>query len=43
MAVLNNRVVSEGDSIDGFSLISINMEDVIVKEGQKLWKVNLGQ
>jgi hypothetical protein len=44
MAVINSRVLHEGDSVDDFSLIVIRPDDVVVKEGGGMrWKVLFGR
>ena len=39
IAVINGRIVREGDSIDGFKVSRISAEEVIVKEGEKSWRL----
>jgi hypothetical protein len=44
MAVMNSRVVYEGDSVDGFLVVAIRQEDVVVREKEKgLWRVIFGK
>ena len=44
MAVVNNRVVYEGDSVDSFVVVAIRPDDVVVREKDKgLWKVAFGR
>jgi len=44
MAVVNTRVVYEGDSVDGFLVVAIRQEDVVVREKEKgLWRVVFGR
>jgi hypothetical protein len=43
MAVVNARVVHEGDSVDGFAVVAIRPEDVVVREKEKgLYRVVFG-
>lgn len=44
MAVVNNRVIYEGDSVDGFVVVAIRPDDVVVREKERgLWKVVFGK
>jgi len=44
MAVVNNRVVYEGDSVETFNVVAIRPDDVVVREKEKgLWKVVFGR
>jgi hypothetical protein len=44
MAVINSRVVHEGDSVDGFAVVAIRPEDVVVREKEKgLYRVVFGR
>lgn len=44
MAVLNNRVVYEGDSVEDFTIVVIRLDDVVVREKEKgLWRVVFGR
>ena len=44
MAVVNSRVVHEGDSVDGFLIVAIRPEDVVVQEKEKgLFRVVFGR
>ena len=42
MAVINNRVVREGDTLESFTILAIEPDEVVAKEGPKLWKVAFG-
>jgi type IV secretory pathway VirB10-like protein len=42
MAVINGRIVHEGDSVDGFQILKIREEDVIVNESGKSWSLEFG-
>jgi hypothetical protein len=42
MAVINGRIVHEGDSVDGYQVVEIRAEDVIVNEGGKSWRLEFG-
>jgi hypothetical protein len=43
MTVINSRVLHEGDSVDGFTLVVIQPDDVVVREsGGVRWKVLFG-
>lgn len=44
MAVVNSRVVHEGDTLDDFFVVAIRPDDVVVREKEKgLWKVVFGR
>ena len=44
MAVVNNRVIYEGDSVDDFIVVAIRPDDVVVREKEKgMWKVVFGR
>lgn len=44
MAVMNSRVVHEGDSVDDFIVVAIRPDDVVVREkGKGMWKVIFGK
>lgn len=42
IAVINNRIVREGESVEGFSIDQIRQEDVIVNDGNQLWQLEFG-
>lgn len=42
MAVINDRIVHEGESVDGYQIVKIREEDVIVKQGGKSWRLEFG-
>ena len=42
MAVINNRVVREGESVDGYQITQIRQEDVVVNDGRKSWSLEFG-
>jgi hypothetical protein len=42
MAVINGRIVHEGDSVDGYQVLKIRQEDVIVNENGKSWRLKFG-
>lgn len=44
MTVINSRVLHEGDTVDGFTLIVIRPDDVVVKEGDGVtWRIIFGR
>lgn len=43
MAVINNRVVREGNVVDGFTIVAIEEQIIYVREGGRLWQVRFGQ
>jgi len=44
MAVVNSRILHEGDTVDGFSLVAIRSDDVVVREdGKGIWRVLFGR
>jgi MSHA biogenesis protein MshK len=42
MAVINGRIVREGESVDGYQVIQIREEDVVVNDGGKSWRLVFG-
>ncbi len=42
MAVINDRIVHEGESVEGYQVTKIRQEDVIVKNGGKSWRLEFG-
>jgi len=42
MAVINGSIVHEGESVDGYQVVNIREEDVIVNEGGKSWRLEFG-
>ena len=44
VAVMNSRVLYEGDVVDGFIVVAIRPEDVVVREKDNgLWRVIFGR
>ncbi len=43
MAVVNNHIVHEGDNVDGFVVISIRRDDVVVRENGTSYRVEFGR
>jgi hypothetical protein len=43
MAVINSLIVREGSSVEGFSVVAIRADDVIVKEQGRLYRVVFGR
>ena len=39
MAVINSRIVREGESVDGYQVTKIRRQDVVVSDGSKLWRL----
>jgi len=39
IAVINDRIVREGESVEGFSINQIRQEDVIVNDGSQSWQL----
>lgn len=39
VAVINGRIVREGESIEGFQITQIRKEDVVVNDGTKSWRL----
>ena len=39
LAVINSRIVREGDSVDEYSIVQIRSEDVIVNDGTESWRL----
>ena len=42
MAVINGRIVHEGESVDGYQVLEIREEDVIVDAAGKSWRLEFG-
>lgn len=42
MAVINDRIVREGESVDGYQITQIRQEDVVVNDGSKSWLLEFG-
>lgn len=42
MAVINGRIVREGESVDGYQIMQIRQEDVVVSDGGKSWRLEFG-
>jgi len=42
MAVINGRIVREGESMDGYQIDQIRQEDVVVSDGQESWSLEFG-
>lgn len=42
MAVINGRIVREGESVDGYQVVQIREEDVVVNDGGKSWRLEFG-
>jgi hypothetical protein len=42
MAVINGRIVHEGESMDGYQINQIRQEDVIVSDGTQSWSLEFG-
>ena len=42
LAVINDRIVHEGESVDGYQIVKIRQEDVILKRGGKSWRLEFG-
>jgi cytoskeletal protein RodZ len=44
MAVINSRILHEGDTVDGFTVVAIKPDDIIVREkGAGLWRIRFGR
>jgi hypothetical protein len=42
MAVINGRIVREGESTDGYQIHQIRKEDVVVSDGRQSWRLEFG-
>lgn len=42
MVVINGRIVHEGESVDGYQIIKIREEDVIIQQAGKSWRLEFG-
>jgi len=42
IAVINNHVVREGESVEGFSVNQIRQDDIIVNDGTESWRLDFG-
>ena len=43
LAVINGRTVYQGDAVDGFTVVAIEKDAVVVRQGRKLWNAKLGR
>jgi len=42
MAVINGRIVREGESMGGYQINQIRQEDVVVSDGTRSWSLGFG-
>lgn len=42
MAVINGRIVREGESMDGYQINQIRQEDVVVSDDRQSWSLEFG-
>lgn len=42
IAVINDRIVREGGSVDGYQVAKIRPQDVVVSDGRKSWRLEFG-
>ncbi|MGD8883382.1 MAG: general secretion pathway protein GspB [Desulfobacterales bacterium] len=42
IAVINGRIVREGESVEGFSVTQIRQDDIIVNDGTESWRLEFG-
>ena len=42
MVVINGRIVREGESVDGYRVIEIHEEDVVVNQNGQSWRLEFG-
>jgi hypothetical protein len=42
IAVINNHIVREGESVEGFSVTQIRQDDIIVNDGTESWRLEFG-
>jgi hypothetical protein len=42
MAVINGRIVREGESMEGYQINQIREEDVVVSDGKQSWRLEFG-
>ena len=42
MAVINGRIVREGESMEGYQINQIRQEDVVVSDGRQSWSLEFG-
>ena len=42
IAVINDRIVREGESVEGYSINRIRQEDVVVNDGARSWQLEFG-
>lgn len=40
IAVINNSVLHEGDSVEGYSVVKIRPDDVILRRDGRMWRAN---
>ena len=42
IAVINNHVVREGESVEGFAVTQIRQDDIIINDGTESWRLEFG-
>ena len=42
IAVINGSIVREGETIEGFTLMRIRKDDIVLNDGRKTWQLNFG-
>jgi hypothetical protein len=42
IAVINGHILREGESVEGFSVIQIRQDDIIVNDGTESWRLEFG-
>ncbi len=43
MAVVNDRIVHQGDAVDGFIVLAVEPDQIVVRSNQQTWSVPFGQ
>ena len=38
IAVINNRVLHEGDSVEGYTVVKIRPDDVVLRRDGRMWR-----
>ena len=42
IAVINGSIVKEGETIEGFTLMRIRKDDIVLNDGRKTWQLDFG-
>jgi hypothetical protein len=43
MAVINSKIVREGNSVDDYNIVTISPNEVVVRKGGQMWRAEFGR